>query len=94
MGVGVNWTKERRVNKMLNSIIVKPYHVDLMKMKDVKEFTHRLKHMIMLLELLEKDATIAKTNNKRVRIRVELGIAIDKIERENIKVELGIAIDK
>ena len=52
MGCVVDWTKMRSINKKLNSVIVKPYYVDLMKIKDVKEFTQRLKHMTMLLELV------------------------------------------
>ena len=81
VGVGVNWTKERRVNKMLNSIIVKPYHVDLMKMKDVKEFTHRLKHMIMLLELVGKRCNNCQNQQQISKNQSRIG----NVHRQNKK---------
>ena len=62
-----NWTNLRDINKKLNGIIVKPYHVDLMKVKDVKEFTHRLKHMVMLLELSEKIRIKSRPQNNKSR---------------------------
>ena len=84
--------KVRNINNRLNQVIVKPYHVDLMKIKDVKEFTHRLQHIVTLLELIQKNSKNQNnrkqqkyTQNNRKRKGIEMKRQTNKFKATSTK---------
>ena len=59
----------KNINQLTNQVIVKPFMVDLTKIKDINEFTRRLKHIVRLLELIQVKQGYNTKQNKFPKVK-------------------------